>query len=120
MRSKSDDPTRRQVFIEKELNKIRLQDFNFENSQAYDMLIKKFGSLPSREALLSLARVLSYHLKINLDREAYRRKNVLLKWYDEKYLEIKDVLMNGIDVETEFETNDGKLDDDDEIHKDEL
>ena len=83
--------------------KIRLQDFVADNSRGVEMLTKKFGDVPNQHELFSLARVLSSKLDIFLDREASRRKAVLLKWYDEnvdkiqpyleKYITIKDELI---------------------------
>jgi hypothetical protein len=48
--------------------------------------------------LLSLAQVIAQHLHIRLDREAFRRKRVLLKWYDENWARVEPFIRQNIIV----------------------
>jgi hypothetical protein len=71
--------------FEKLRNSQRLVGFDEKSSVAYSFLHDRFWPKPSRHELLSLAQVVSEHLHILLDREAFRRKRVLFKWYDENW-----------------------------------
>lgn len=84
-RSKKSRPLSNQNIYEKIRNEERLRGFNEKGSVAYQELCDLFGPKPSQQELLSLAQVVSEHLNILLDREATRRKKVLIKWYDEHY-----------------------------------
>ena len=90
---------KKQKDIEKLLITKRLDDFILEDCRSSKLFIEKFGSVPSRAALLSLAKVISEHMNIYLDREAYRRKKVLMKWYDENYEKIKPFILENIKIE---------------------
>ena len=91
-------PASNQAVLENLMVKIRLRDFDPENCPAVEMLQTKFGSLPNRHQLLALAQVIKEKLGIALDREATRRKNVLIKWYDENLEVIKPFIFEHIQV----------------------
>ena len=82
--------------FEKIRNKQRLAGFDEKKSYAYMDLCNRYGPKPSQQELLSLAQVLSENLNILLDREALRRKRVLIKWFDENYHIIEPFLTNKI------------------------
>lgn len=77
-------------------NELRLRDFNEKDSSAYAKLCELFGPKPSQQELLSLAQVVSANLNILLDREAMRRKKVLIKWYDENFSKIESFLIENV------------------------
>lgn len=85
----------------------KLADFEPTNCDAWIKLTGRFGPKISQEELLSLAEVVSHQLGIELFREYKRRKNMLIKWFDEhvdevwpyieKHIIITDVNGNRID-----------------------
>ena len=77
-------------------NQLRLKNFNEKESVAYIKLCKLYGPKPSQQELLSLAHVISANLNIFLDREAIRRKKVLIKWFDENFAKIEPFLMENV------------------------
>ncbi|KAK8892119.1 hypothetical protein M9Y10_029341 [Tritrichomonas musculus] len=77
-------------------NELRLRDFNEKDSIAYAKLCELYGPKPSQQELLSLAQVVSANLDILLDREAMRRKKVLIKWYDENFPKIEQFLLENV------------------------
>lgn len=76
----------------------KLRDFDMRTSRAYQYLIQKFGTIPSREELTSLAMIIESELNIRLDREERRRKIVLIFWYDKNFDKIKPFIENRIIV----------------------
>ena len=66
-------------------NRQRMAGFDEKTSRAYTFLCKRFGPKMSQQEMLSLAQVVTDTLDIPLDREASRRKKVLIKWFDENY-----------------------------------
>jgi hypothetical protein len=70
----------------------RLNGFSLKESPAWRMIIRRFGENLNQMELLSLAQVLSDRLNLKIDREAKRRKEVLIKWYDENFRAISEVL----------------------------
>jgi hypothetical protein len=83
---------------EQAMNMTRLAGFRKTESRAYSVLCARFVREPKRVELLSLARVLSTHLCIPLDREAFRRKIILIKWFEENLQLIEPVLNANIIV----------------------
>ena len=77
-------------------NELRLKNFNEKDSVAYAKLCELYGPKPSQQELLSLAQVVSASLNILLDREAMRRKKVLIKWYDENFHKIEQFLVENV------------------------
>ena len=78
--------------FEKVTNKQRMAGFVEKSSHAYLDLCRRYGPKPSQQELLSLAQAISETLQILLDREAFRRKKVLIKWFDENYAVIEPFL----------------------------
>ena len=91
--------TNDQLQIEKLLIMNRMKDFDPNKGRVNDMFMNMFGYVPTREQLLSLARVVSIYLHLQLDREAFRRKEVLIKWYDEHYETVFPFIQNHIKIE---------------------
>ena len=70
----------------------RLEGFNITNSRAWKEICQRYGPSLNQTELLSLAEVISMNLSLKVDREAKRRKEVLIKWYDENFDEIRPFL----------------------------
>ncbi|KAK8889745.1 hypothetical protein M9Y10_034499 [Tritrichomonas musculus] len=70
---------------ESERNKLtdRMSNFDFANSPAWMMIKKKGWDNLNHKELLSIASVIANKCNITLDREAKRRKPILVKWFDE-------------------------------------
>jgi hypothetical protein len=81
------------------LTEMRLRNFDPENCPAASLLTQLFGSAINATDLVSLAETCSYYLDIYLDREAKRRKSVLLKWFDENLQRIGPFLREHVVVE---------------------
>ena len=71
---------------------MRLNGFDYKNSDAWQIICERFGPTLSQSELLSIAQVIAFHAKIKLDREAKRRKEVLIKWFQENIVEIMPFL----------------------------
>jgi hypothetical protein len=63
----------------------RLEGFDSQESLAYRELCRRFGTRLRREDLLTIARALTPPGVLRVDRDATRRKEVLLKWFDENW-----------------------------------
>ena len=70
----------------------RLRGFSLKDSIAWKAICERFGSDLNQTELLSMAEVIGHELHIKIDREAKRRKEVLIKWFDENFLIIKPIL----------------------------
>ena len=96
--------------IEKKLNDLRLRNFDKKNSRIVIYLKKSFGKM-NRDQLLSLAKITSNIINVNLDREARRRKKVLWKWFDENQIQILNMYKDNLQIvdshqkETNFTTS---------------
>ena len=70
----------------------RLQGFDQRDNVAWLELSRRFGSNLKQGELQSIAQALAEGAGIKLDRDAKRRKIVLLKWFEENWLTIKPFL----------------------------
>lgn len=61
----------------------RLQEFDYKSSRAWKELEKQQWHERSQKELVSIAQVIAKHCNIDLDRESKRRKEVLIKWFDD-------------------------------------
>ena len=68
--------------------KDRLQEFNYKDSRAWKELERMNWHERSQKELVSIAQVIAKHCNIDLDRESKRRKEVLIKWFDDHLEEI--------------------------------
>lgn len=78
--------------IERKRVDARLNGFVYKNSAAWQVITEKYGDNLNQAELLSLAEVIAAQLNLKVDREAKRRKEVLVKWYDEHLPEIMNLL----------------------------
>jgi hypothetical protein len=63
----------------------RLKDFNAKDCSVWREITGRFGRNIKQPELLSIASVLAGHANIKLDRDARRRKTVLVKWFEENW-----------------------------------
>ena len=73
--------------INKEKERIahRLSGFDPKENQVWQEITNRFGGNIKQPELLSIAEVVSQNAGIKLDRDAKRRKSVLIKWFDENW-----------------------------------
>ena len=72
--------------------RLRVKNFDWKKSKVWKILTQQFGEKLTHEELTSVAELLSNSLKIKLDRDAKRRKIVLVKWFEENWSYIEPVL----------------------------
>lgn len=77
---------------EKKRISARMSNFQPKECKAWKEITQKFGTNIKQQELLSIANVLSTSAKLKLDRDAKRRKTVLIKWFDENWDAIKPYL----------------------------
>jgi hypothetical protein len=70
----------------------RLSGFDHRDNNVWKSLSQRFGTNVKQAELLSIALVLAERAGINLDRDAKRRKSVLVKWFDENWGAIEPYL----------------------------
>jgi hypothetical protein len=77
--------------VNKEKDRIagRLTGFNVKDNPAWKEITAKFGTNIKQPELLSIADVLARHANIKLDRDAKRRKAVLIKWFNENWTSLQ-------------------------------
>ena len=73
--------------VSKEKDRIseRMAGFNPKDNDVWRSITAKFGPNIKQPELLSIAMVLSQNCSIKLDRDAKRRKSVLIKWFEENW-----------------------------------
>ena len=81
-----------QLNTEKKRISGRLSGFNPKESPVWKEITKRFGVNIKQPELVSIASVLAGSANIKLDRDAKRRKTVLIKWFDENYAAISPFL----------------------------
>ena len=73
-----------QYLFEEKFIAEKKKDFDPYLSDAWKQLTIRYGPKISHGLLLSMAEVVSHHLQIELFREYKRRKEMLIKWFDEQ------------------------------------
>jgi len=81
--------TRQSADNERQRVEKRLNGFEVRGCRAWNAIVDSFGPSLSQNELLSIAQIISYHASLKLDREAKRRKEVLIKWFDENFATIQ-------------------------------
>jgi hypothetical protein len=76
---------------ERKRTALRLQGFAIRDSRVWRVITDSFGIYLSQAELLSIAEVLGLRLNLKVDRGAKRRKEVLIKWYEENWDRIPPV-----------------------------
>ena len=70
----------------------RLCGFNAKESDVVKAIYTKFGANVKQGELVNIAQVIASKVNIKLDRDAKRRKTVLLKWFSENWSKIQPYL----------------------------
>lgn len=82
----------KKLAAEKARIETRLNGFSPQGSPAWKGLTSLYGKSISQTFLVQLACQISLKLNIPLDRDAKRRKKVLIKWFDEHWIEVLPLL----------------------------
>ena len=77
---------------EKERIATRLSGFNPKDNNVWREITQRFGASIKHPELLSIATVLAQNANVKLDRDAKRRKSVLIKWFEENWAAISPFL----------------------------
>lgn len=86
------DSARNQNDIERRKVDARLSGFSGSESLGWKVICEFYGPNLNQPELLSLAEVLADQLHLKVDRLAKRRKEVLIKWFDENIALIQPYL----------------------------
>lgn len=70
----------------------RLKGFKAKDSMAWSEITRRYGSELKHGELLSIAEVVASNANVQLDRDAKRRKSVLIKWFEENWTRISPFL----------------------------
>ena len=70
----------------------RMAGFNPKDNDVWRRITAKFGPNIKQPELLSIANVLAQNCNVKLDRDAKRRKSVLIKWFEENWVTISPYL----------------------------
>ena len=74
-------------------------------SRAWKFLGQTFGTRISKEELVSLGQVVAHELDIELVREYKRRKDTMIKWFDEHLDEVREFMEHRVRI---VDHDDGK------------
>jgi hypothetical protein len=99
-----------QVEYERNFVERNRQDFDAYSCRAWVRLTKKYGPTISHNNLLSLAHVVSVHTKLPLLRESKRRKDMLIKWFEDNI----DLVWPFIEAKIRISDDNGEIIDYDE------
>jgi hypothetical protein len=70
----------------------RMGEFNWKMSATWARLRCLYGSQLSLAELISIADIIAQRLDIKADRDARRRKSVMIRWFDENWVQIQVIL----------------------------
>jgi hypothetical protein len=90
--SDSRNVQRRSISEERARIQRRVSGFDWANSLIWAHLQHAFGPRLNQNELVSIAELVSQRLRIKLDRDARRRKAVMIKWFHENWQFILPVL----------------------------
>jgi hypothetical protein len=70
----------------------RVDGFNYHKSVPWKSLVTLYGPRIRQDELVSIAEVIAHKSGIRLDRDARRRKSVMVKWFEENWQVIEPLL----------------------------
>jgi hypothetical protein len=70
----------------------RLSGFNPKETPVWQEITRRFGPNVKQRELVSIASVLAQGANVRLDRDAKRRKSVLIKWFQENWANVSPFL----------------------------
>lgn len=71
---------------------LRLSGFDPKNSFVANEISRRFGPNIKQAELYNIAQCIADYAKLNIDRDAKRRKSVLLKWFEEHWQNVSPYL----------------------------
>jgi hypothetical protein len=77
---------------ERERIQRRVEGFNWKKSTAWLQLSSMYGPKLNQDELISIAELCAHNLQIKLDRDARRRKIVIIKWFTDHWRKIHPLL----------------------------
>jgi hypothetical protein len=80
--------------VERERVKRRVDGFNWKSSLVWAHLSCLYGPQLNQDELVSIGELVAQTLQIKLDRDARRRKPVMIKWFEENWLSIQPLLFH--------------------------
>ena len=86
----------------------RLKGFRAKESLVWTEITRRFGNEIKHGELLSIAEVVAANAGVQLDRDAKRRKSVLIKWFEENWFQISPYL-NYVILEDKKNQNNGMI-----------
>jgi hypothetical protein len=87
-----------QTRYEKEWLEKEMEQFTATDSDAWRLLTNLYGSKISKEELLSVGQVTSIELNIELVREYKRRKETMIKWFQNHFDRIEPFLRESLTI----------------------
>lgn len=72
--------------------KKKKDSFNYKDTEAYQMIIDKFGNNVRQQELIQIACCLSKKIGVKVERDSKRRKDLLFKWFQENIDKISPIL----------------------------
>lgn len=72
--------------------KRRHEAFDYKDTAAYRMLADKFGSSVRQQDLVQIACCLSKKIGVKVERDAKRRKDLLIRWFQENIEKVSALL----------------------------
>ena len=95
-------PARKGLPNEKDWEKSHLaitKNFDMKNTEAYQWLESTLGKLV-RDDLVGIGKIISLVFHIEMPREAYRRRETAIFWFNEHWHQIKIILLNNTIIAT--------------------
>jgi hypothetical protein len=91
----SDPPApKRQSAVSEERERVqrRVEGFDWQKSPMWLHLSCLYGPKLKQDELVSIAEICAQKLDIRLDRDARRRKVVMIKWFEENWFRVRQLL----------------------------
>ena len=85
IKTKNDTPKRKKGISESKRADAMLGNFNAKKSRGYQLILTILSEPISLASLISLATLLSFLIEIPFSRDYTRRKDLVIKWFDDNY-----------------------------------
>lgn len=72
--------------------KRKKDSFNYKDTEAYQMIVDKFGNNIRQQELIQIACCLSKKIGVKVERDSKRRKDLLFKWFQDNIDKISPML----------------------------
>ena len=81
-----------QPSLEKQKLAIKLGGFDYKSSEAWRKIVELYGTDIKRTTLCDIAKYIAEKKGLKMDRDSKRRKDVLLKWYNDNWSVVYGIL----------------------------